>query len=73
MAKTKTISLKKIVREIKRAEAQVSKAKKIATPEGKKALALAIKDLRSVRIEAISICHGVYTFKVLKPDYRVND
>jgi len=66
MAKTKKISLRRIVRGIERAEEEISKARKTATPKGKRELALAIKNLRSVRKEAIARCKTVYTLHVVE-------
>jgi hypothetical protein len=64
MAKTEKLSLRGIVREIERVQSLLSKVK-ATTPKGKKALALAIKDLRSIRKVTAEKCRGVFTVRVV--------
>lgn len=58
MAKSKSVSLKGVVREIDKVKAKLTKAKKKATPRGREKLALALNDLNSIRKETIVVCHG---------------
>ena len=61
MAKAKAISLRGAVREITDAQKLLAKAKKKATPAGKKKLDLEIKKLGAIKRDLILRCHGTFS------------
>lgn len=58
MAKTKIISLRGIVREISKTEAELLQAEKRAAKRGKKALALKIRKLKQMKRTLMLMCRN---------------
>jgi hypothetical protein len=58
MAKRKVTSLKKIGREIGKAQNQLRKARRRTTPEGMRQLNLQIERLETIKSEVVKLCRS---------------